>query len=174
MTSTLGIIKQILDKELNLPTGRCFAYNSEIDLPKDNDIFICLYYAGKSPYSNKSVTKNTEAGFVEIQTMNVREDIEIAICSRNIQARERCHEVLMALRSNYSQQIQEKNSLHISNISEIFDNSFLESTARLNRFDTRISVMRAYEKINNIEYYDKFSGQITIENNYNDTLTSDV
>lgn len=166
--NTLELIKNIIDTEMELPTGRCFAYNNEEDLPKDNDLFVVLYYTSKTPYFNNNKYKEDTNGLKEIQQIGLREDIEIAICSRNLQARERSHEVLMALRLIYSQQIQEKEQVHISTIGDIFDNSFLEATARINRFDIRISVIRSYEKIKNIDYYDKFSGSVWVENNYND------
>lgn len=173
MTSTLAFIKQIIDKEMDLPIGRCFAYNNENELPKDDNIFVCLYFASKTPYSNISKYKETANGLQEVQIMNMAEEIEIAICSKNTDARERCHEVLMALRSVYSQQIQELNHIHISTISEITDNSFLEATARLNRFDIRCTVIRAYEKVKPIDYYDKFSGSLWVENN-DSVIKSDV
>lgn len=172
--NTLETLKTILDKEMQLPQGRCFAYNNEVDLPKDKEIFVVLKMVSKTPYSNITREKQTENGLQEIQTINMAEDIIISICSKNTDARERCHEILMALNSNFSQQIQEKERVHISTISEIFDNSFLEATAMLNRFDVRVTVIKAYEKVSNIDYYDKFSGQTWVENNYNDILKNDI
>lgn len=165
---TLTILKQILDTEMDLPTGRCFAYNGDQDLPKDDKLFICLYYTNRTPYYNNNQFKDDGVNLQEVQKIGLREDIEIAICSRNLDARNRSYEILMALRSIFSQQLQEKYHIHISTIGDIFDNSFLEATAMLNRFDIRISVMRSYEKIKNIDYYDKFSGSVWVENNYND------
>lgn len=153
---TLSIIKDILDKEMELPVGRCFAYNSAEDLPKDSNLFVVLYYGNRTPYANNVKYENLEAGLKEKQSYNVAEDIEIALISRNLEAMDRTHEVLMALNSTYSKEMQEKYHLHISTQGDAFDNSFLEATARLNRFDVRCRVIRAYEKEKYINYYDKF------------------
>lgn len=156
MTSTLDYIKQILDKEMNLPIGRCFAYNGAEDLPKDNDLFIVLYFGNRSPYANNIRYKNEVEGLKSIQSYNVAEDIEIALISRNTTARDRVHEVYMALNSIFSQYIQEKYHFHISTTGDVLENSFLEATSRLHRFDVTCRVIRTYEKENNIDYYDKF------------------
>ena len=172
--STLEIIKDVLDKEMDLPAGRCFAYNNENDLPKDDNLFVCLFFADRTPYSNRTIYKTVGSDYQEYQVINMSETIEIAVVSKNKDARERCHEVLMAFASTYSQQIQEKYNIHIATIGEIYDNSFLEATARLNRFDVRISVIRAYEKTKAVDYYDKFSGKTYVENNYNDVKIDEL
>lgn len=171
---TLDLLKLILDKEMELPVGRCFAYNTEVDLPKDEELFVVMSLVSKLPYSNITKHRNTENGLEQIQIMNLSEDIIISVVSKNTDARERCHEVLMALNSDYSQFMQEKEHMHISTISEIVDSSFLEATAILNRFDIRVSVIRSYEKVTSVDYYNKFSGSTWVENNYNDVLKNEV
>ena len=165
--STLEIIKNILDREMELPQGRCFAYNNENDLPKDDNLFICLFFADRTPYSNNTKFEEVGTDYIEHQSISMNETIEVAIVSKNKDARERCHEILLAFSSVYSQQMQEKHHIHISTISPIYDNSFLEATARLNRFDVRVSVIRTYTKTKTINYYDKFSGELWVENGNN-------
>ena len=154
--STLDIIKTILDKEMDMPTGRVWAYNGTQDLPQDNNLFIILSYMDSPPYSNTKRYKQTKNGLQEIQTVNVAENIMISLISRNTQARDRRFEVAMALNSTYSQYIQEKNKIHISTIGEIGDSSFLEASSRLNRWDVSCRVIRTYEKVQDVDYYDKF------------------
>lgn len=155
--SSLDIIKQILDKEMQMPTGRVFAYNSNVDLPQDRNLFIVLHYTAKTPYSNNIRYENTKDGkLVEHQTSNFVEDILISLMSVNQDARDRAHEVLMALRSNYAQVLQEQNRVHITTQGDIIDKSFLEATSRLNRFDVRAKIYVSYDKITNVDYYDKF------------------
>lgn len=62
----------------------------------------------------------------------------------------------MALNSIFSQQLQEQYHFHISTTGEVLDNSFLEATSRLNRFDVTCTVIRSYEKEKPVDYYDKF------------------
>lgn len=154
--STLDILKQIIDRFLKMPPGRVFAYNGTQDLPQDNELFIVLSFMQRNPYANNSRQVPTETGMKEILTVNVAEDILISLMSRNTSARDRVQEVSMALKNYLSQYYQEKNRIHISTTGEVQDSSFLEATARLNRFDVTCRVIRAYEKVIDIDYYDKF------------------
>lgn len=154
--STLDLLKLIIDKQLNMPEGRVWAYNGTQDLPQDAGLFIILSYLTRSPYSNNIRYINTAGGMQEVQTSTFAENIMISCISQNTDARDRVQEVLMALKSTYAQYIQEKYHLHLSTIDEIVDSSFLEATARMNRFDVRCTVMRGYDKISDVDYYDKF------------------
>lgn len=156
MNSTLDVIQQILVKQMNIPASRVFAYNSNIELPKDTDLFIPLFYTERRPISNNAKMVSTEAGIEEHQNTNMVEDVIISLMSVDTSARDRVQDVFMALRSYYSQDLQAKNKLHISTIGEAYDKSFLEETSMLNRFDIKIRIFRAYEKINIVDYYDKF------------------
>lgn len=168
--STLDIIKTILDNQMNMPTGRVFAYNGSQDLPKDRNLFIVLSIAEQTPYSNNIRYKSTNDGLVEIQTQNIAEDIIISCCSVNTEARDRVKEVNWALKSYYGQYQQEKNKIHISQINPVRDKSFLEETTMLNRFDVEIRVIRGYTKETLIDYYDKFPNTSKFEPNiYIDT-----
>ena len=160
---TLGIIKDILDTQMNMPVNRVWAYNADVDLPKDGNLFIVLRMVYRNPISNNIRYVPSDDGLQEVQTMNVSEDLIISLLSKTTEARDRAYEVQMALGSTYSIQQQEANSLHISRIGEVFDASFLEATSRLNRFDVRCRVLRSYDKINNVDYYDKFSGSLWTE-----------
>ena len=164
--STLDIIKIILDRQMNMPAGRVFAYNGSQDLPKDRDMFIVLSIAEQTPYSNNIRYKSTNEGLVEIQTQNISEDIIISCCSVTTEARDRAKEVNWALKSYFAQYQQEKYKIHISQINPVRDKSFLEETAMLNRFDTEIRVLRGYTKETLIDYYDKFPITSEFEPNF--------
>lgn len=164
MNSTLDVIKQIIDEQMNMPVGRVFAYNSNVNLPEDSELFIPLYYAERKPIANNSKMVTTAQGVEEYQSINMVEDVIIALISRDTSARDRVQEVFLALNSYYSRNLQAVNKLHISWIGEAYDKSFLEATSMLNRFDIRIRVFRSYEKINNIDYYDTFSFETWVEN----------
>lgn len=162
--SSLDVIKKILVSEMNISAKRIWAYNADVDIPQDGKLFIVLSYAEKTPYSNNTKYVPSDSGLNEVQTMNVAEDIIISLLSQNTDARDRSHEVLMALNSTYSQNLQVKNRLHISRIGQVLDNSFLEATARLNRFDIRCRVLTAYDKIKEVDYYDSVGLNLWIEN----------
>lgn len=174
MTSTLDYIKEILDKEMNLPTGRCFAYNNSEDLPKDGNLFIVLYFGNRSPFANNIRLKDETDRYNAIQSYNVVEDIEIALISRTTESRDRVHEVYMALNSVFSHEIQEKYKFHISTTGDVLDNSFLEATSRMNRFDVTCRVIRAYEKQSNLDYYDKFKFELWENGNSNVVTKTEI
>lgn len=157
MSDTLNLLKQLIDTRLNMPKGRIWAANSDNTLPKDKKLFIVLKIDEVKPYANNLKYEYTTDGVNEIISTSVAEDITIALLSRNTEARDRAYEILQALNSTLSQQLQEKNKMHISRLGNIYDASFLEATAFLNRYDIRIRVIRSYEKVNPVDYYDKFS-----------------
>lgn len=160
MASTLDIIKLILDKEMDMPANRVWAYNQNNDLPTDSKLFIILHFGKRDVISNNIRYKQTAKGLQEVQMMNVREDIMISLMSKNNEARDRAHEALLAMGSTYSQQLQEKNKIHISTTGNVYDASFLEGTSRINRFDTKIKVFKSYEKIKSVDYYDKYNFEV--------------
>lgn len=157
MSDTLNLLKQLIDTQLKMPKGRVWAANSDNSLPKDKKLFIVLKIDEVKPYANNLKYEYTAEGVNEILTTSVAEDITIALLSRNTEARDRAYEILQALSSTLSQQLQEKNKMHISRLGNIYDASFLEATAFLNRYDVRIRVIRSYQNINPVDYYDKFS-----------------
>lgn len=163
MANSLEIIKNILCEEMNLPKTRVWAYNSAVDLPKDNKLFVILHYGERRPISNNVKYVTTDTGLEEHQSMNVAEDVIISLLSRGVDARERAHEVHMAFRSTYSQQRQAKEHVHISLLGDVYDASFLEATSRINRFDCRVRVFNSFDKIKTIDYFDKFPNTSQVE-----------
>lgn len=151
------IIADILSHEMDLTPDRIFIYNDGRELPKDAGLYIVLYVNQTPPYGAKTEYKETEQGFVEVQTLNFQQTIIASVVSKDTSARQRVYEVQLAVNSTYSQQMQEKYGCHISRIADVQDLSFLEETSRLNRFDTTIRVLAAKEKIQTVDYYDKFS-----------------
>lgn len=167
MTSTLDIIKQILDSEMEMPANRVWAYNANMELPKDNKLFIILFLASQNPISNTSKFVSTSEGMEQRQSMNVIEEIIISCVSKSTEARDRAHEVHMAMNSFFSKKLQAKNKIHISIMGDVYDASFLEATSRLNRFDCRIRVFKSYDKIKSLDdYYDKFPNSVEFEAEY--------
>ena len=163
MANSLEIIKNILCEEMNLAKTRVWAYNADVDLPKDSKLFVILHYGERRPISNNVKYVSTDTGLEEHQSMNVAEDVIISLLSRGVDARERAHEVHMAFRSTYSQQRQAKEHVHISLLGDVYDASFLEATSRINRFDCRVRVFNSFDKIKTIDYYDKFPNTSQVE-----------
>ena len=147
------IIADIISHEMNISPDRIFIYNDGRELPKDDNLYIVLSVMSRPPFGVKSSWKETETGLVEVQTLNVQETIIASAVSKNTDARTRAYEVQMAVNSVFSEKQQELYGCHISMIAPVRDMSFLENTARLNRFDTEITVLAAYQKIKDIDYF---------------------
>ena len=162
MKEAAKLIRDILIKEMELDNSRIWIYNSDAILPTDDELFIVLQIKSRPPYSNNVKYEETTNGLNEIQTMTVAEVIQIDICSKNTEARERAYEVQMAMRSTFAIQTQEANQFSISRIAPVQDISFLEATSRLNRYSCEVRVISAYTKTKNVDYYDTFESEITL------------
>lgn len=151
---------------MEIDKSRVWAYNANIDLPTDSNLFIVLHYGERRPISNTIKYKTTENGLNEVQSMNVAENIIVSVMSKNTEARDRCHEVLMAMNSTFGRQVQAENKAHISILGDVVDNSFLEGTSRFNRFDVMLRVFVSFDKIKAVDYYDKFPNTADFEGEY--------
>ena len=163
MTSSLDILKQIIDTEMNMPPDRVWAYNANVDLPTDKDLFIVLHYGARTPISNTVRYVETANGMEEHQSMNVCEDVIVSLISQSTEARDRAHEVQMAFNSTFSRNLQMKEHIHISIIGDVYDASFLENTSRINRFDVKTNVFKSYNKSKSVDYYDKYQNETWTE-----------
>lgn len=162
---TLDLIGQILSNEMNVSMDRMFAQNQTQDLPQDGGLCVVLSFMYRKPYSVKVVYDIINGEYTEKQSVEMGEDVLISLISRNNDARDRAWEISAALKSTFSQQLQESEHIHISTIHDITDSSFMEATARLNRYDVRCRVIRGYNKSKVVSYYDKFYFNTWIKEN---------
>lgn len=158
MAEPISIIRNIIIREMDLQPSRIWIYNADAPLPKDSGLFCILSLNAQNPFSNNVKYEGSfeDDTLNEVQTMNVQADITVSLLSKDDSARSRAYEVQMALGSTYSQQMQEKNKMHLSRIGNVVDASFLEATSRLNRFDVDCVALYAYKKVKPVDYYDKF------------------
>ena len=101
----------------------------------------------------------------EIQQVQMSENIQIDIQSRNNDARTRRWEIIAALQSIYAKQKMEENSFKIFRIPRSFVNSGMsDGGSVLNRFSIVINCYTWYNKTKNItEYYDDFNTRVDDE-----------
>ena len=162
-TEPLKVIADILQTKLGLKAGRVMLYNQKYNIPKDDKIFIMVGEEDNDVYAASTNTMDTPdgSGYEERNDVLVRATAVIDVLSAGPEARERKHEVIMALNSIYSQQMQELNSLRIANLPVGFVNtSDLEASQMLNRFTIKFNIL--YRKSNNssVDYYDKFKTEV--------------
>ncbi|MDR2676133.1 MAG: hypothetical protein LBC18_15025 [Opitutaceae bacterium] len=163
---TIKVIAGIIQRELALPAGRVVIYNQRIPIPPDAALFIAVGLAGKTVIGNNArhhVDPADPGTLRQEQTLHIAETITINAFSAGPEARERNHEIVMALRSDYAQQQCEKHSLHIGRVPVAFnDVSEVENTARLNRYAITIQTTRMHVKDTATDSFDQFQPPLIV------------
>lgn len=156
--SAITLLREIIVSEMELDSERVIIYNQKWEIPSDDAIFICLSFVGAKTIANRSVeTVDGDGNPVESQEVNMQEMIQIDIMSKSTAALFRKWEVIAALVSNHSKQVQEANSFKISVLpTELRDLSDIEGTSRIYRFMVTVILHAWYSKTKAIEYYDAF------------------
>lgn len=156
----IKVVADILQQEMGLAAGQIMLGYEKWDIPETTGLYVVLVYiGGKAIGNNNYFTSNGEepGQQLEHQEVAMRHVIQTDILSFNGEARTRKEEVLMALRSMYSQQQQEKYLISIARIpSDFVDASTLEETKLLNRFTITVPVAALHTKVKAAPYYDKF------------------
>ena len=115
---------------------------------------------------NNLDSETDPANFEEIQSVVLRETIQIDLISKNNDARSRRWEVLAALQSIYSLSQQEEYQFKIYRSSLSFVNTTsAEGGSQLNRFTLTVPVTTWHEKRKALtEYYENFPARVDNEN----------
>lgn len=149
----IKVLADLLVKELPISSDRIFIYNDGRPLPKDSGLYIVLSINGTEVFRNTSKTKD-DTNFTEVQDQNFKQDIIVSVISRDSSARMMANNVVMALSSIYSQQLQERYACHIARISNITDASFLEKTDMLTRMDVLVHILSWKQLTKTVDYYE--------------------
>lgn len=160
-TLTLSLIRWILLKELCIDEDKIVIYNQKFLLPNSKGMRI--YIEPKAPPVIISSRNFMDINNIEQQDSNWMEEISIGIYSRDLEALQRKEEVVMALHSIYSQQMQEKNSFKIFRNARIIPVNEIEGAARLYRFDIECRVQAWYSITKVAEFFNSFNVQILAE-----------
>lgn len=163
---TIKIIGDILKQQMDLTDEQIMLAYSKYDIPETPGIYIALsYVSGKAIANNNVALPNTNVGMIEYQSITVHEIIQIDALSFDSSARVRKEEILMALRSIFSEQQQEKYNFQIARLGGEFINaSSLEVTKYLNRFTTNIAVTSVRNMTKVPEYFDQFDNAEVVTN----------
>lgn len=158
----IKVVADILQKEMSLPDGQIMLGYEKWNIPPTPGLYVVLVYiGGKAIGSTSYFTSegNDPAKQLEHQEVAMRHVVQIDLLSFDGSARARKEEVLMALRSFYSQGQQEKYAMSIARIpSEFVDASTLEETKILNRFTLTVPVTALHTKVKAADFYNKFPG----------------
>ena len=173
------VIVELIQKSLNLPNNYgydkqgnaipCVIIKSQnIKLFTTPKIQVTVSTLSNQIYSGRceEVQILDEAGqpqFVERIDLNEHRLMQVDIYSRNNEASQRYWEVQACLSSTLSQQLQEKYNFKIANISRSINLSGLDGGSDINRYTIRFDCLSWSQKINPIDYFDKFETTVNTE-----------
>jgi hypothetical protein len=169
----IKVIADIIKHELDLADGQIMLDYEKINILPDPGLYVAVSYLGGNAIGNNNYFEPVT--LKEIQEVAMQEMVQIDILSFDASARTRKEEVIMALRSIYSQNAQDANSMQIARIPGNFQNaSSLEETKILNRFTMAITIKAIYRKEKAVDYYDKFPGAEAFINGDQDVKLGDI
>lgn len=181
-----NILVDIIKHELKLPDnyGRTsrgdvipsvIIYAQNIKLFNTDKLQITVRTGSFKTYSNRSETKEIDGVFSEIQDLNQSCMVQIDCYSRNNDAKNRHHEIIMAMKSVYAQQQMDLYNFKLGIIGNAVNNSGIDGASDINRYTITYNAIIHHQKITPVDYYDKFgitaeteNGVFYSENNYND------
>lgn len=160
----------IIRNEMGLDQQHIWIQSQNRKIPPQSDNLYCVVgCVDFTPISSKSVFNHYTDE--EEQTVYGRAVVQVDLLSRSNEARIRRAEVLMALNSFYSKNLQCEKHFRIFELPRTFINtSDLEGGSDINRFTIRIPAMISEVKIKSADYYDTFQAQISSEEQFVDTF----
>lgn len=161
------IIIDILNHEMDMPPNAVWLREQNRTIPNDNGLYIAVGMVSAQTIGNVTeiqtltVPPATDPAAYEVNMLQQQEAIQIDVLSSavNNYALFRNWEVIAALQSIYSQQLQEKNNFKIFRIPRSFlDTSSAEGGSMLQRFSITIMAFVWYRKQKLLgDYYDDFT-----------------
>lgn len=149
----IGLVCDIIQKELGLANGRVWIFDQKIFEPKDYGMFVVVQELGCKVFGNSIKEYN---GVVS-QCTNVQSILSIDAISRDTSAMYRKEEIIMALQSVYSEQQQELNSFKLAFIPFGFVNlSNIDGAAIPYRYNISVNLLYSAMKNKAVDYYDTF------------------
>lgn len=149
------ILATVIQDEMQLPEGRIVLYNQDFIAPKDKEIYITI-----ALFSSKIISSNKEFDPIlreEIKNVVMSEKYHIEITSKNTDAKNRYPQVVAALTSTFSVQLQELEHVSIyRSDQEPIDLSVIEGGSSLHRYQITaiITSMKTYKKT--VSTFDQF------------------
>lgn len=166
------ILVDIITHEMNLPetygtTERgdvipCVViYSQNIKLFNTDKLQITVRTVSSRTWSNRNEVKTINGTFTEIQDTNQSRLMQIDCYSRNNDARDRYHEIAMALKSVYAQQQMDLYNFKIGTMTNENNISGVDGGSDINRFTISFNVLIHFQKRKSVDYYDTF--EVTAE-----------
>jgi hypothetical protein len=160
VTNPLGLFCEVIQREMNLASGRVYLWDQKINQPTDSGLYIAVGVLTCKPFANTTAMDGSGSGLDAIQSVNMLATLSIDAISRGPEARDRKEEIILALNSIYAQSQQELNSFYIGKLpagGQFVNLSNIDGAAIPYRFNLSINVQYVYRKIKAAPYFDDFS-----------------
>lgn len=156
---------ELLEREMGLVgQNRVFLWDSKINLPSDDGLYLAVSVVTVKPFSNTNAPVSNQVGFQETQSANFLANVSVDLFSRGPFARDRKEEVVLALRSQLSQQMQARYGFYIAGITSSFLNlSEIDGAAIPYRFNISFNIQYFVVKAKQVEYYNDFTDTVNTE-----------
>lgn len=156
--SPLLLFCDIIQTYLGLSNGRVYLWDQKIMQPTDSGLYVAVSVPVCKPFGNTSVLPSSGT-FETIQSVNMMATLDIDIISRGPAARDQKELVILALRSNYSQQQQEANSFYIAALppgSRFINLSQIDGAAIPYRYKISVNMQYFVTNVLPINYFGTF------------------
>ncbi len=163
----LKLFCEIIQTEMGLDEGRVYLWDQKIMQPKDSAIYVAVSILSDRPFASNNRPVAGSGGLTSEQYVNTISTLGVDIMSRGPGARDRRHEILMALGSTYSQQQQEANGFSIGRLpvgSRFVNISQVDGAAIPYRFHIDVNLQYSYRKSSPVAYFDDFDSPETNTN----------
>ena len=161
MTADL-VLAEILTNYMDLPANRVLIYNQNWPKPKDSEVYVVISLESSDIIGiSHDFDPSTEE---EISNASVAETFSVEVISRSAEARNKYHEVALALRSAGALDLAGKNNIRLHRTLTITDLSSVDGAAALYRFKIGVIIHSAKTKTKSVPIYDNFEeAEITQE-----------
>lgn len=159
----LQFVCDIIQKEMDLGESNVWIYNEKRDIPKNKKgVYVVV---GEEDAQVATNFKNyiSDTGLTEQQTVLTMARISVDIFSYDDSARLRKAEVLMALKSDYSENMQQANCISIRSLpASVLNASGAEGPKIINRFNIVFKLFYRQDKQKAVNYYNQFPQEVMI------------
>lgn len=164
-SDTIYYLVQIIRDFVGLERDQVVVYNQNWKIPPDKRLYVTVGLLYTKPYGSVRTYEERDGALVEVINLNTQETYDLNIYAYDREALVNKDEVIMALNSTLSQQVQEQFSFKLAKLpTSLKDLSALEGSSNLYRFQADVALLRARRKENVVQYFDKYSNPSLIIN----------
>lgn len=158
--SPLLLFCDIIQNQLGLANGRVYLWDQKLFQPTDAGLYVAVSVLSCKPFGNTNSFDGSGSNSNSVATINMYNLLQLDIISRDTEARDRKEDVLLALKSNYSQNQQTANSFYIGQLppgSSFVNLSHQDGASIPYRFTISVAMQYFYQKTVAVSSFGTFS-----------------